>query len=191
MKTDIDTWLAGEGEAFLVSLGLKSGHTLLDFGCGGGHYTLPAARVVGTNGRVYALDKECAVLKTVQETAKSAGLGNIVPVTSVKEMVIDHTQGFLDMVLLYDVLHYMGSEKRRETYEIVHEMLNRKGILSVYPKHCKSDEPSWHLSDMTLEAIIEEIETAAFYLEEKSLRRLVHDDDYDQGYVLTFRPTSR
>jgi len=39
-------------------LGLKEGQKVLDYGCGIGSYTFPAARLVGDRGRVYASDRE-------------------------------------------------------------------------------------------------------------------------------------
>ena len=42
----------------LRQIGIKRGQTALDFGCGYGTYTILVARIVGEQGRVYALDKD-------------------------------------------------------------------------------------------------------------------------------------
>jgi len=42
----------------LERIGISKGQTVLDFGCGYGIYTIPVAKIVGKQGRVYALDKE-------------------------------------------------------------------------------------------------------------------------------------
>ena len=44
-------------EEEIRKLGLKEGQKILDYGCGIGSYTFPAAKLVGEKGRVYALDK--------------------------------------------------------------------------------------------------------------------------------------
>ena len=46
----------------LKDVGIKAGQVVLDFGCGSGTYTVPAARTVGDKGKVYALDKDSKVL---------------------------------------------------------------------------------------------------------------------------------
>jgi ubiquinone/menaquinone biosynthesis C-methylase UbiE len=57
MESDVKRWIEKDGEAFLKDIGIKKGQTILDFGCGVGNYTLPAAKLVGESGRVFALDK--------------------------------------------------------------------------------------------------------------------------------------
>ena len=58
MKTETRKWIEEDGPKFLREIGLKKGQAVLDFGCGDGHYTIPASKAVGMNGRVYALDKD-------------------------------------------------------------------------------------------------------------------------------------
>ena len=40
----------------LSEIGLKTGATLADIGCGDGFFSLPAAKIMGETGLVYALD---------------------------------------------------------------------------------------------------------------------------------------
>ena len=54
MNADIKKWLEKDGEQFLRKIGLKEGQTVLDFGCGEGHYAIPAAKIVSNKGKVYA-----------------------------------------------------------------------------------------------------------------------------------------
>ena len=191
MQTDLEKWLAGEGEKFLKRLGFKEGQTILDFGCGSGHYTIPAARVVGKEGKAYALEKDSEALDTLSRLAKSQGLENIILLKTLEELKIDLNNESVDAILFYDVLHYMNAKERREIYEKVYKMLKRDGFLSVYPKHNKSDEPSWNFSDMKLEDIIKEIESANFKLESKYFEKLLHDDNYNKGFVLNFTPLNK
>ena len=48
-ETERRTWQ--NPEEILTAIGLKAGQTLIDIGCGEGFFTLPAARIVGPNGR--------------------------------------------------------------------------------------------------------------------------------------------
>ena len=61
----------------LKDVGIKAGQIVLDFGCGSGTYTVPAARIVGDKGKVYALDKDSEVLNKLMQRAQSVGLNNV------------------------------------------------------------------------------------------------------------------
>ncbi len=186
MNTDLKKWLAGEGQIFLKEIGVKKGQAVLDFGCGSGHYTIPAAKVVGDEGKVYALEKDNGTLGTVAQTAKLEGLKNIIFLKTLRELKAALENELVDAILFYDVLHYMNANERREIYKEVYTILKNDGFLSVYPKHYKADEPLDNFADMKLEDIIKEIESAGFKLKSKSFKKLIHDDNYDKGVILNF-----
>ncbi|MCE5285587.1 MAG: methyltransferase domain-containing protein [Pelosinus sp.] len=64
-------------EETLRKLGLAEGDILADIGCGIGYFTLPAARMVGTSGKVYAIDVIPEMLAEVQGKIKSNDLTNV------------------------------------------------------------------------------------------------------------------
>lgn len=67
---------AGTGNPF--SLGdLQPGEAVLDIGCGAGMDTLIAAKQVGTEGRVVAVDMTPAMLRKAERGAAELGLENI------------------------------------------------------------------------------------------------------------------
>ena len=71
-------WLDGHASEVLAEIGVKEGQMVLDFGCGSGTYTIPAAKLVGKNGTVYALDVSSKALDRMEERAKQGGLRNII-----------------------------------------------------------------------------------------------------------------
>ena len=182
----MENWLDGEGARFLERSGLKPGDRILDFGCGAGHYAIPAAQVAGREGRVYALDKDEQVLEQLREKARKSGSLNIEAGHTSGGTKIDFPGSFFDVVLAFDMLHYL--EARRELYGEFHRVLKGEGCLVVYPKHREDDHPLSNLAGTSLEEIIEEIREAGFSLRIQRIERLIHDEGYNLGVVLVFSP---
>lgn len=57
---------------------VSEGMTVLDFGCGFGHYSIGMARLTGETGRVIAADVQEKMLKKTMSRAKKAGLDKII-----------------------------------------------------------------------------------------------------------------
>ena len=191
MKNEVKKWIEEDGQNFLKEIGINKGHTVLDFGCNVGHYTIPVAKVVGKESKVYAVDKDSEALTQLMQTAKSEGLENIVPITTSGEFNINLKNESVDVVLLYDILHYINLKERRKLYNEVYRILKISGFLSIYPKHYKLDEPLGELSDTELESLIQEIENKNFCFNSKVFKKLIHDDNYDTGYILNFKPLNK
>ena len=185
MKTEVKRWLKSDGGVFLREIGLKKGQTILDFGCGEGHYTIPAAKVVGKEGKVYAVDNDKEVLNALDRRAEEENLKNIDTIEFKRQLKMEMGDNSADAVLLYDVIHLVSN--RDKLYKEIYRVLKPKGLVSIYPKHYMADDAGWGLEDMSLDNIIEEIEEAKFHFENKSFKRLMHDDYYDKGYILNFK----
>jgi len=187
MEVDVKGWLKEVGKVFLKDIGIEERQVVLDFGCNVGHYTIPAAKVVGEKGKVYAVDNDIKSLNELMQTAEIEGLKNIVSMHSHSaELKINLKDKSVDVVLLYDILHYMNVTERNKIYNESYRVLKTDALLSVYPKHNKLDEPLWNLSDMQLEDVIKEIESAKFHFDGKFYKKLIHDNNYNMGYILTF-----
>jgi ubiquinone/menaquinone biosynthesis C-methylase UbiE len=64
-------------ETILSSIGLRSGFTFIDIGCGGGFFALPAARIVGIEGKVYGLDTNADSIANLKDQASREDLKNL------------------------------------------------------------------------------------------------------------------
>ena len=181
MKIDIERWLKGGGEVYLKDIGIKRGQIVLDFGCGDGHYTIPAAKVVGRGGLVYAQDKKKKALDEVIKKAKAEGLENIKAIRTKGELKIDLSDESLDAVLLYDVLHYHDIKERRKIYGEVYRILKNGALLSVFPRHHKEE------MQLKLEEVKQEVRKAGFRFERKFLGTLLHDVSYVKDSVFNFK----
>lgn len=191
METEVENWLDKNGMAFLRNIGIKERQVVLDFGCNVGHYTIPAAKVVGEKGKVYAVDSDAKSLNNLMRIAKRENLKNIVPMhTQSAGLKINLKDETVDVILLYDILHYMDSMERNKLYKEAYRVLKVDALLSVYPKHNKLDEPLWNLSDVELGDIIKEIEGIKFNFEGQFYKKLIHDDNYNKGNILNFRKSN-
>jgi len=91
-------------ESILKRFGLKAGQTLVDIGCGEGFFALPAARIVGPAGLIYASDISTEALEMLQKKAESEKLKNIhISAGAAEELSI--CERCADMVFLGMVLH--------------------------------------------------------------------------------------
>ncbi len=87
----------------LERAGVREGMSVADLGSGAvGHFIFPAARMVGKNGTVYAIDILKSALSSVESRAKIEGVTNVRTVWSDIEIVgaTNIPPGSLDLVVL-------------------------------------------------------------------------------------------
>jgi ubiquinone/menaquinone biosynthesis C-methylase UbiE len=91
-------------KTMLAALKLKPGDVVCDLGCGNGFYTLKMAKLVGSQGRVIAVDIQREMLEFLKARAAAEQVTNIEPV---RGTLVDPklTEGSVDLVLLVDVYH--------------------------------------------------------------------------------------
>ncbi len=111
----------------LLGLGIKPGWKVVDFGCGAGHYSVAAAKVVGEGGTVHAVDLHPTAIRMVEEKAAKLGLGNVETIYSDLHTGLD--DGAVDAVLLFDVLR--GRKDARPLLAELHRVLKRDGRVHV------------------------------------------------------------
>ncbi|MHA1729672.1 MAG: class I SAM-dependent methyltransferase [Promethearchaeota archaeon] len=192
MKSEVKKWIRSDGRKFLIEIGIKEGFSVADLGCGYGHYVIPAAKIVSTEGKVYAIEKDKNKLDKLMQTAEKEekGLSNIIiPVITTPERLleIDLDDQIVDFALIYDMLHFYMKNERRLLYKSIHRILKPEGILSVYPKHNKSDWPLWNLAEIEVDDIIQEIKESNFSFSGKENLSLFHDEGYNRGIILKFK----
>lgn len=185
-NNQMEWWERDGGAKFLKEIGLKCGQIVLDFGCRVGHYAIPAAKIVGNNGIVYATDTAEHALKELHQKAKAHNLTNIKIIKTSGRMKLPLESGTVDVVLFYDVLHYLGRRSRTRLYQEAFRVLKPDGFLSVYPKHTLEDDPIQEFRRLGVSDIKREIEDSNFVFEHKFCGLISHDDGLNQGCVLNF-----
>jgi ubiquinone/menaquinone biosynthesis C-methylase UbiE len=66
----------------LLRLGFQDTDAMLDFGCGIGYFTFPAAVTVGPSRKVFALDASEAMLDEMDRRVHRMGASNVIPLLS-------------------------------------------------------------------------------------------------------------
>ena len=101
---DVDRRFGAAGPDALLA-GAAPGGTVVDYGCGPGYFALAAARMVGTEGKVYAVDLEPRMVELVRRRAADAGLSNIAAVASDGTRA-DLPDAIADYIICVQILHY-------------------------------------------------------------------------------------
>jgi len=118
-------------EKILLQVGLKEGTTLADFGCGHGYFTVPAGKIIGKEGKIYAVDILGESLEAVDSRARLEGVVNILTKRGNLEVlggsgVKDEA---VDVVLLHNVL--FQSQKKSDILKEASRVLKPSGTLVV------------------------------------------------------------
>ena len=82
---------------------IRSGQKVLEVGCGTGFFTIPAAKLVGDEGRVLAIDPHPLAIKQVVKKIRNAGLTNVTLIKADATRV-GLASGSIDLVLLFGVI---------------------------------------------------------------------------------------
>ena len=176
MRYDLKEWLEWKGEEVLRGVGIKEGQTVLDFGCGSGNYTIPAAKIVGKEGVVYALDKKKSTLDELMRRAEMECLSNIRRIDTSGQVKTNLYNESVDVVLLYDIFWYfpLSDPKLTELLAEIHRITKLDALISVYPKHIDSEQLKY------------KIESCGFRLKEKYSGMLLHHNWLEKGEVHNF-----
>ncbi len=136
----------------LKEVNIIEGHTVLDFGCGPGSFSINASRLVGDGGKIYALDLNPMAVEKVKCKIIKEGLNNIETINS------DCRTGFpddsVDIILLYDAYHDFYN--RLLVLKELNRVLKTEGILSFSDHHMRREEILKELTGKGLFRLIRE-----------------------------------
>jgi ubiquinone/menaquinone biosynthesis C-methylase UbiE len=104
---EINAWEQNEALQTLRACGLSEGMNVLDFGCGMPRYTLPAEKIVGDNGIVYAVDKNQWILDHIKGRMDNEDVSNVMPIKS-NEVKIQKFDNSVQFIMYYDMFHSIG-----------------------------------------------------------------------------------
>ncbi len=169
-------------KTLLRGLGLKSGDTLADIGCGPGFFTIPAAEIVGPEGQVVAADIQGEMLTAVRVRAAEQGLHNVRLVkTSESDVPLRAAQ--FDVVLAAFVLHEVP---RHATFlRKMALLLKPKGRLAVLEWQKKATEIGPPQEDrIAPDELIADAQAAGLRIHKRN-------DLGDDQYLVVFTPVEK
>ena len=92
-------------ERVLQETGLKRGDKFLDVGCGEGHFSIAASKIVGNKGKVYAIDSYEKSIVVLKQQIHRDNIRNIEAIVAdvTKEMPLPDAT--IDVCLMANVMH--------------------------------------------------------------------------------------
>jgi len=126
----------------LQSSGVNKGQIILDFGCGNGTYTIPAAKIAGSTGSVYAIDENESKLAELSQKCKQQNLTNVTIINTNGELHFDFNDAMFDVVLLYDIFWYFsaGNHNLITLLNEVYRVCKNNALVSIYPEHTDTEK---------------------------------------------------
>lgn len=109
---------------------LRPGQTVLEVGAGTGFFTVPAARMIGAQGRLIAMELLATYVDRLTEKAAAAGLRNV-EVVQRDALRTGLDTATMDRALLFGVLPYLSLPLNRLLPEM-HRVLKPDGIMAVW-----------------------------------------------------------
>lgn len=111
----------------LRATGLQPGQKVLEVGCGPGFFTIPASKIVGKDGLVYAVDIHPLAIQKVKEKMKREGIKNVKPLLA-NASDTKLSDGSIDLVFLFGLRYIAGG--LNSVLSEVHRILRPGGALS-------------------------------------------------------------
>lgn len=87
----------------LKQINIQPGSHILDYGCGSGSYSIPAAQLVGPRGKVYATDIHPLAIREVQKRVRMMELRNVDTILTDQDTKLPNAS--IDIIFLFRVLH--------------------------------------------------------------------------------------
>jgi len=112
----------------LNAAGLKSGQRVFEVGCGPGFFTIPAAKIVGETGSIFALDVNPLAVEHVRQKIETEGVTNaqVLLVNAGETTLPDQS---FDLAFLFGLARPIGDMDK--IWSELYRLLKPEGTLSV------------------------------------------------------------
>ena len=124
-------------DKLLIPSGLKEGDNVLEVGCGPGFFTIPAARIVGERGLVYAIDINPFAIEKVKKKIEKSDVKNVKAIIAdVAETGLEEDS--INLAFIFGTIHSLMGILEEVIIEL-HRILKENGTI-VIQKTWKSKE---------------------------------------------------
>ncbi len=151
----------------ILSKQVKPGMKVIDIGCAMGFFSLPLARIVGTEGSVVCIDLQEKMIKTLKKKADRAKLADIIEtrMCTSDSLQINDLTGQIDFALAFAVVHEVQDKEKFLTE--IYRVLQQGGKLLIA-------EPKGHVSKENFRRLIETAQNIGFKIIEHPVIKRSH-----------------
>jgi ubiquinone/menaquinone biosynthesis C-methylase UbiE len=176
----MEKWLKNQSEDILKEFGLKKGQTILDFGCGQGIYSLIASKIVGSEGKVYAIDSDKeGLLKKLKKKIKTQKITNVQIIKTSGEISIPLDDNSIHVFLIYDVYHLLDDDEQEDLLKEAYRLLKKDGKVSYHATHINS-------YDIDLKKVEKQFNKFGFNIDKKFQKPMFHWAWIEDGLIFNF-----
>ncbi|HEY0196354.1 MAG TPA: class I SAM-dependent methyltransferase [Methanobacterium sp.] len=131
----------------LTAVGLKSGDTFLDAGCGDGFISLAASPIVGEKGKVYAVDIYPESIAAVKKEIQERDINNVEAIVADLTVKTPLNDDSIDLCIMANVLHgFVENQEAEEVMKEISRVIRPEGVFAVveFKKIEKLQGPPFH-----------------------------------------------
>jgi ubiquinone/menaquinone biosynthesis C-methylase UbiE len=115
-------------EDTLIRLGLREGDIMADIGCGTGYFTIPAAKIVGDIGKIFAMDILPKMLQDVEIKIKENNINNIETIlTDENDLKLEDTK--ISIAFISNALH--EADKKEHFLSEIKRIISPNGRIAI------------------------------------------------------------
>jgi ubiquinone/menaquinone biosynthesis C-methylase UbiE len=141
-------------EETLIKAGLKINDIFIDIGCGIGYFSIPASMIIGSEGKVFALDTSKEMLEELERRIVEKEVKNITPILSESyKFPLESNVG--TFALISNVLHEV--EDKISFLKETNRALLEEGTLCIIEWQKKETERGPPLEDRLSESEIKDL----------------------------------
>lgn len=166
----------------LSTIELKKGDTFLDAGCGDGYISLAASKIVGDEGKVYAVDVWEESINAFKEKIESENIKNIEAAVADITRKIPVDDESIDILYMGNVLHGFIENNEVETVmKEIRRVLKQGGSFAVveFKKEESTHGPPLHVR-ITSEDVEEAVKNYGF-----TVKKVEEVGTYHYAIILT------
>ena len=152
----------------LSAIGLKKGDTFLDAGSGDGYMSLAASKIIGDEGKIYAVDAWEESINTFKEEIKKENIKNIETIVADIIQKIPIADESVDILYMGNVLHgFVENNEVEPVMKEIQRVIKEGGSFAVveFKKIENSPGPPLHVR-ITPEEVEEIVKPYGFIVKE-------------------------